>query len=109
MSAALAIKAGTCEVREDTDLFPHLPVSVTMMQSEQVMWVRAPVQPLAVDPMPHPGCSRFPPLREWQVAQDLIDDAQNPQQLAAAWDAVIVRLEGEVLDRSDIIDSRRRC
>eukprot|EP00959_Pyramimonas_sp_CCMP1952_P078079 1632204-Pyramimonas_sp.AAC.1 len=87
MSAALATKSGTCEVREDTDLFPHLPVSVTMMQSEQVMWMRVPVQPLAVDPVPHPGCSRFPPPREWQVAQDLIDDAQNPHQLAAAWDA----------------------
>eukprot|EP00959_Pyramimonas_sp_CCMP1952_P426984 8942733-Pyramimonas_sp.AAC.1 len=57
----VACRAGRPVAHEDSDLFPRLPVRLPLHEAGYVMWMRAPVQPAAVDTIPKPGCARYLP------------------------------------------------
>eukprot|EP00959_Pyramimonas_sp_CCMP1952_P429383 8992774-Pyramimonas_sp.AAC.1 len=93
MHPRVACRAGKAFVHGDSDLFPHVPVRVPLQDAEHEMRVRVPDQPASVDTMPKPGCARFPPVIEWDMARELIAIAEDAGTLADAWDAVLTQTE----------------
>ena len=97
VAANLATKVSQPEVGEAALTSPRRPVVFKLKVVGVPMGCRVPDEPGPIGAVPPVGRAR--PPRDWQRVKDLIPAASNQTDLEVAWDAVLMEVENELLDR----------
>ena len=95
------------DVLIDSSVWPHQPVRLQLPKGRMPLEKRLLKQPRNFPKVARPGCARFP--WNWQPTLALIQKAQGLEQLALAWDSVLIGIEWELANRHDYVGGQRQA
>ncbi|CAK0797763.1 unnamed protein product [Prorocentrum cordatum] len=99
-AAQLVPRLSTASV-EEANTWPHLPATMQLRASAQVLWTRQLEQAKGFTKETKVGCARPPP--DWDPFKELVSQAQSAEDLAEVWDQLLLGVEFELQGRHDVV------